>query len=332
MAPEFRNNTGPFSLPNPRDEAAFPAVTNAFGNHIHGVDMDQFYAYYDYSISLVLVVIDFCGSVGNGLVIWLLGFRMKRKPFSVYILNLACADFTFLLSSSVRFMLHLLDYMHETTKLVDATILFSFLVSVSLLMVLSTERCVSVLCPIWYRCHRPAHLSSILCALVWGLTLCVGLWRVLCDLFQNTSCRVVCNLVADGLSFITFLVLFVSGVTLLIRVQCGSRRRQTTRLYVTILLNVLAFLLLGLPYSVWEIMSIALISSPHDHILQPTFYLLSVVSSVVNPIIYFFVGRHGQPRGWKPLRQVLQRALTDEEEGTEWSSRVTVFRQNQMSN
>ncbi|NXF84377.1 MRGRD protein, partial [Sclerurus mexicanus] len=38
--------------------------------------------------------ISLCGFVGNGMVMWFLGFHMKQSPFTVYILNLAVADFS----------------------------------------------------------------------------------------------------------------------------------------------------------------------------------------------------------------------------------------------
>ncbi|KAM6308979.1 mas-related G-protein coupled receptor member D-like [Aegotheles albertisi] len=72
-----------------------------------------------------------CGLVGNGMVLWFLCFHMKRNPFTIYILNLIVTD-------------------------------FSLLLLMYLLTAMSLERCVSVLFPIWYRCHRPKHLSGIL--------------------------------------------------------------------------------------------------------------------------------------------------------------------------
>ncbi|NXS23146.1 MRGRD protein, partial [Mystacornis crossleyi] len=45
----------------------------------------------------VCLGISLCGLVGNGVVIWFLGFHTKQSPFTVYILNLAVADFSLLL-------------------------------------------------------------------------------------------------------------------------------------------------------------------------------------------------------------------------------------------
>ncbi|NXY27211.1 MRGRD protein, partial [Atrichornis clamosus] len=45
----------------------------------------------------VCLVISLCGLAGNGVVMWSLGFHTKQSPFTVYILNLAVADFSLLL-------------------------------------------------------------------------------------------------------------------------------------------------------------------------------------------------------------------------------------------
>ncbi|XP_037377594.1 mas-related G-protein coupled receptor member X2-like [Talpa occidentalis] len=51
-------------------------------------------------VTLVLVFLDFfitlVGLAGNAVVLWLLGFCMKKNTFSIYVLNLAVADFLFL--------------------------------------------------------------------------------------------------------------------------------------------------------------------------------------------------------------------------------------------
>ncbi|NXU06208.1 MRGRD protein, partial [Buphagus erythrorhynchus] len=45
----------------------------------------------------VCLGISLCGLAGNGVVMWFLGFHTKQSPFTVYILNLAVADFSLLL-------------------------------------------------------------------------------------------------------------------------------------------------------------------------------------------------------------------------------------------
>ncbi|XP_066214236.1 mas-related G-protein coupled receptor member X1-like [Saccopteryx leptura] len=252
--------------------------------------------------------------VGNGTVIWLLGFRVKRNPFLVYVLNLAIADFTFLLSLDAwvtsRFFL---DYNDEMIEFFISLFVMTNTAGLFLLMAISTERCLSVTFPIWYKCRRPAHLSTTVCALIWGLSLCLGVLWFLCDsLYSMYYIYDTLLWVYSVLYFPTLLVLCVSSLTLLIRVHCCSRRRQVTKLYRVILLTVLAFLLLGLPLG----LSFLLYTLKYWFVNFKYFFkisrLLAALNSAVNPVIYFFVGRQGQRPGRKALRELLQSALVED--------------------
>ncbi|XP_037371567.1 mas-related G-protein coupled receptor member X4-like [Talpa occidentalis] len=294
----------------------------------------QVYTHLGYAGSLVTVLVSACGLAGDGAVIWLLGFRGKRTPFSVYVLHLACADAAFLAGVCVKLSLYLAGCHERRHKrllhnLLRVVLVPSYLAGLSLLVAVSAERCVSVLWPLWHRCRRPARLSSVVCGLIWALSLGLGVLGVLCDDYVGFSCREI-SLIYYGASAITFLGLCASGLTLLVRVQCGPWRRRPSRLYVTLLLSALAFLLLGLPYGVVHMFHALSPSMPYDYILLPVCHLLSILNCLVNPLIYFFVGSHGRRKGLAPLRDVLQRALRDEEEGPEQSS-TSVSRETEVS-
>uniref|UniRef100_F6TER6 G-protein coupled receptors family 1 profile domain-containing protein n=1 Tax=Monodelphis domestica TaxID=13616 RepID=F6TER6_MONDO len=263
-------------------------------------------------LSLFLALV---GLVGNGIILWLLGFRTWRSPFSVYILNLAAADALFLGSCFGWSMWEIvgdLDFLildlPEPCKLG-----LPYWVGLSLLAEISTERCLSVLFPLWYRCHRPKHMSAVVCAILWALQ---GLfWGEYVALYFLNK-----NLLSD-FNFFLFLVQFgwfvlltpvlcLSSLTLVLRVQCSSQRRRPPRLYLLVLLTVLVFLLCGLPR--WFSNAVLFFSgSP----LMPyrLSRLLACVNSGANPFIYFFLGSQWCRRGREPLRVVLQRALGEEQ-------------------
>ncbi|XP_031798892.1 mas-related G-protein coupled receptor member X4-like [Sarcophilus harrisii] len=238
------------------------------------------------------------GLLGNGVVLWLLGFRIRRTPFSVYILNLAGADALFLCYSLLFMIIFNLRYLFYTAGL-------------SLLAAISTERCLSALFPIWYRCRCPKHTSVLVCA---------GLWA-LAGMMQVTEAATL-HYVDPGGFYVNFLIIYilwlllltcvlcVSSLTLLLRVQCSSWRRRPPRLYLLVMLTVLVFLLCGLPWGVGDFIN-------HHFRIELMPYSLSqslaCVNSSVNPFIYFFVGKRGHKRR-EPLRLVLQRALGEEQE------------------
>ncbi|NWV08138.1 MRGRH protein, partial [Ptilonorhynchus violaceus] len=105
----------------------------------------------------VCLGISLCGLAGNGVVMWFLGFHAKRSPFTVYILNLAVADFSLLLLSSLL-VLAFLALAAFCTSLLPLAPLYLDLVfalellchalelsSLGLLAALSVERCASAL-------------------------------------------------------------------------------------------------------------------------------------------------------------------------------------------
>ncbi|XP_072494048.1 mas-related G-protein coupled receptor member A6-like [Notamacropus eugenii] len=255
---------------------------------------------------ILTMLIALIGLVGNSIVLWLLGFRIKRNPFSVYILNLAGADalflcFSFLVSipEFVRYLCN--SFMHKLLQYVAYTF---YTLSLSLLAVISTERCLSVLFPIWYRCHRPKHTSVVMCAVLCTLAslFCV-VGFLNCIYGPNHFCTNF--FIIEFMWFIALTCgLCMSSLTLLLRVQCSSQSQQAPRLYLVILLTVLVFLLCGLPMEIGEFASrFNIVSMP-----QWLHQLLACVNSSANPFIYFFLGRQMHKKR-EPLRVVLQSVL-----------------------
>ncbi|XP_030741751.1 mas-related G-protein coupled receptor member A-like [Echinops telfairi] len=244
---------------------------------------------------LLAIIIALCGLAGNAVVIWLLGFRLRRNPFCVYILNLAVADCLVLGTMTAYALMVLIDYFQFIyfvyNRFINFVILFPYLADMSLISAIGTERCLSILCPIWYRCRRPTHMSGVSCALIWALSLVQAFLEML-------FCTVALDLCSSFNFFLWMWVIFLfvvlcgSSLVLLVKVFYGSQRKKMTRLIVTILITVLVCLLCGLPYG---------------------------FGCSANPIIYFFVGSFRQQRRrLKPtLRMVLQRALQDTPEGEE---------------
>ncbi|XP_040589289.1 mas-related G-protein coupled receptor member B1-like [Mesocricetus auratus] len=286
-----------------------------------------------YTLNILIVIIALVGMAGNAIVLWLLGFCLHRNAFSVYILNLAGADFLFLFFHTLYSLEKILCHHHIIH--IDVPIHFltvlncAYLASLSMLSAISTERCLSALWPIWYRCQRPRHASAVICALLWALSLILGLLEgSSCGAFFNDLVLAWCKKL-DFITFAWLIVLFVvllgSSLALMLRVFCGSHRIPVTRLYVTIALTVLVFLAFGLSYGIYWfhlfwVKGIHINSS--CRVLEMTIFL-SCFNSCANPIIYFLVGsiRHHRFQR-QTLKMLLQKAMQDtpEKEGGERSS------------
>ncbi|XP_062987425.1 mas-related G-protein coupled receptor member H-like [Elgaria multicarinata webbii] len=239
------------------------------------------------------------GLVGNGKVIWLLGFRMKRNPFTTFILNLAVADFGVLLCMEF--------------------VLLSFYLTCSisqvLLAAISIERCVSVLFPIWHRYHRPPHLSTTVCALIWVIALPFAIYFILCVTTQfRTPLRIEYLYIAT--SFLCLPLMVISSLILFIKVCLKSIKNQRRRLIKTILITLLFFLIFAFPLSVIEFIDFLGMKSMHYIHLYAYSDIGVSLNSSVNPLIYFLVGRK-KSQSREDMKAILQSVFREEEETTE---------------
>ncbi|XP_042547684.1 mas-related G-protein coupled receptor member X1-like [Dipodomys spectabilis] len=272
-------------------------------------------------LELVNLIIALVGLAGNAVVLWVLGFQMRKNAISVYILNLAVADFLFLICLIITNMLFVIDLSYSFSGPVSAILTnvatIPYITGLSILSAISTERCLSVLWPIWYHCHRPRHMSVVICALLWALSLILNIleWYFsgFLELFYDRKWWENVDFIITSWLFILLIILSVSSLALIVRMFCSSRRLPLTRLYVTILITMMVFLICGLPFGIfWFLLWWLPISFYHNSCyLFPVTLCLCCVNSCANPVIYFFIGSFRQQRQRRTLKLILQRALQD---------------------
>ncbi|XP_066479296.1 proto-oncogene Mas-like [Tiliqua scincoides] len=273
-------------------------------------------------IKLVVSVSFICvfgitGFVGNGAVVWLLGFRMKRTPVTTYILNLAVADCGVLFFVIPLAVFLLLESECKEIPFAMGWMLFHFMFSLSqfLLTFISIDRCVAVLSPIWYRCHRPEKLSTILCAVIW----------ICCFLVHGIDYTLIVFelFLIDEILLYVFLMnamvclplVTISTLILFIRFCFKSQQQQRGKLLLAILLALFFFLFLACPLNVMYLMKLHSLDS-HSPINVHSIsvgYLCASLNSCVNPIVYFLVGRTKKGLCAENLRLTLQRVFKQEE-------------------
>uniref|UniRef100_A0A8B9QP49 G-protein coupled receptors family 1 profile domain-containing protein n=1 Tax=Anas platyrhynchos TaxID=8839 RepID=A0A8B9QP49_ANAPL len=181
----------------------------------------------DVAVDGATLLICLCGLVGNGAVLWLLGCRIRRNPITVYVLNLAVADFTFLLLMLTSSLLYILD-----KPLLQH---LPFLCSTS-----SRSSCPCCSPTTWLSCA--CHTSTT--NAVWPSSPCT----------PSTSPVFAPSMV-------------ISSILLFIKVQCSSQQRQPRRLYIVIFLTVLFFLLFTLPLSIWNFVQHISYSIGHSQVV-----------------------------------------------------------------
>ncbi|XP_058034829.1 mas-related G-protein coupled receptor member H-like [Ahaetulla prasina] len=262
-----------------------------------------------------IILITCCiGIVGNGYIIWLLGFQIKRNCFTTFILNLAAADFGFLTSIFVYNIYPVTDFQGIIIFYIF-WVYFSHMMYINanfLLTAISIDRCVAVLFPIWHRCSRPKHLSSSVCVLLWiSSFLLSGIMSVM-KFFVNFSLFNFHFLVT---AIVCLPLISISTVVLFIKVCLKSKQKNQGRLLLMILITLLCFLILAFPLCV---LAVIISFSSTDTYNQLEYWrlcgmLFSCLSSSINPVIYFLLGRKKGAQSKESMKVILQKVFKEGE-------------------
>ncbi|XP_003219523.3 mas-related G-protein coupled receptor member H [Anolis carolinensis] len=275
-------------------------------------------------INIVIILICLLGLLGNGRVIWLLGFNNKRNPFTTYIMNLSIADFGVLtcLLGIASFVIALHWYGGSYAiclcfHIVLELLFFTYSSSQFLLTIISIDRCVAVLFPIWHRCHRPPYLSTVVCAIVWILSsLLSGIHFTFFVLKKYASTLFFYQITPNILLCAPLMI--ISTLTLFLKVCCKRKQHQRGKLVTAILLTLLFFLLFCFPLNVSYVIRLSFYGDDLAFLLRWIGFACASLNSSINPLIYFLVGRRQKKgRAKVSMKVALERVFKDEQDTVE---------------
>ncbi|XP_039202544.1 mas-related G-protein coupled receptor member H-like [Crotalus tigris] len=256
------------------------------------------------------------GFVGNGYIIWLLGFQMKRNCFTTFIINLAVADFGFLTCVVIAFIYLFTNLLGSILNFICFSFTQIMYIDAHFLMTaISIDQCVAVLFPIWHRCSRPKHLSPAVCVILWTSSF---LLAGTVNIMKFTKVIVNDRLFTLHLfvtAMVCLLLITLSTVVLFIKVCLKSNQKNQGRLLLMILITLLCFLILAFPLSI--IVVIFSFSSTEAQkelrfLIFPS-VMLSCLNSSINPMIYFLVGRKKGAWSKESMKVLLQNAFKEGE-------------------
>ncbi|XP_042320415.1 proto-oncogene Mas-like, partial [Sceloporus undulatus] len=262
------------------------------------------------------------GLVGNGTVIWLLGFRMKRNPFTTFILNLAVADLGVLICIVVQGIVYIIYFFLNRNMVLNMYSLLAWMLLSNLfflmyftgqflLTAISIDRCVSVLFPIWHRCHRPTYLSTTVCAILW-VTSC--LLYLLPYIFFLTPLLEKILIMLTVIPFLCLPLMIISSLILFIKVCFKSSKLQQGKTLRAIFFTLLFFLIFAFPLTISAFIFRILIHRSYDENGILYSFLAASLNSSVNPLIYFLVGRQKRGQRREKMKNILQRLFKEDKE------------------
>ncbi|XP_017278128.1 G-protein coupled receptor 1 [Kryptolebias marmoratus] len=280
-------------------------------------------------ISVVVYIIIFVlGVIGNGTVIWVTAFKSKRTVNSVWLLNLAIADFVFVL-----FLPFYIDYILRDfhwnfgmvlCKMNSFVSVMNMFASVLFLTVLSVDRYVSLVHLNWCQRYRTIGRAWCVCGCVWVAAAALSCPALIFRDVMQLHDKVVCfsNFHAHGdhkaatihtaivvlrttVGFLLpFTAICVTGILLSTKVKQSGGSVRVSSFSKMVTAVILAFFLCWAPFHVFSLMELTVHSSYNLlKILKDGFPLatsLGFFNSCMNPLLYMLVG--------KKVRHILKRA------------------------
>ncbi|XP_026539598.1 mas-related G-protein coupled receptor member H-like [Notechis scutatus] len=264
-------------------------------------------------ISIFVITCCF-GFVGNGYIIWLLGFQIKRNCFTTFILNLAIADFGYLASVFIYSILTFTNF-QASELFYHLNVYFARVMFINanfLLTAISIHRCVAVLFPIWHHCSRPKHLSFSVCVLLCiSSFLLSGIISVM-QIFINYKVAVLHFLL---IPIVCFPLITLSTAVLFIKVCVKPKQKNQSRLLLMILMTLLCFIILAFSLCVFAVI-ISFSSTKVENRLEHwtmCSIIFSCINSSINPVIYFLVGRKKGAQSKESMKVILQKVFKEAE-------------------
>ncbi|XP_005674612.3 LOW QUALITY PROTEIN: probable G-protein coupled receptor 32 [Sus scrofa] len=286
------------------------------------------------------------GVVANGLVIWMTLFRMARTVTTIWFFNLALVDFTVLLSLPIATYTMatgqwLLD--EVACKLYMTFLALNFFTSICLLVIISLDRCISVLYPVWCRNHRTVQRA------VW---LAVGVWllaAVMCSPYlkfrtigKENECfycyfkfdiekkqeessqdwdrvvferRLTVVIVHFLVGFLVPLVVISACAHLICTKLRGEGWVHASRPKRLLLVLVSAFFIFWFPFNVALLVQLGQLQNepkPKMLLILWATFSLGCLNSCLNPFLYVFIGRDFREKFFQSLPFALARAFGEE--------------------
>ncbi|KAM6456270.1 proto-oncogene Mas-like [Liasis olivaceus] len=273
----------------------------------------------DHILAGFIVSIFIAGLLGNLILFFFLLFHFKRNSWTAGIWNLAIGSFGVLIFLCSICLLAFNNYIWENSSNALVKLLlplaYLFLVmqgyNTHFFMSVGVDRCFALLSPSWHKCHQSTYMPSVISAI-----LSVLLWPLTCQMlfFFNLGVDTHTITVVSLMTFVPLMV--ISTQTLIMRIWCNLHQQRKVPLEI----------ILGILFSLvtWGPIRLFLTSSNHLALISLLAFVLTSVSSTINPVFYILIGKvllpDAKSKRWhfrmdksaKPLR-LLSHWVTKEE-------------------
>ncbi|XP_043114481.1 C3a anaphylatoxin chemotactic receptor-like [Puntigrus tetrazona] len=264
----------------------------------------------------IYLIIFILGFIGNGLVIFVTGYKMKTTVNSIWFLNLAIADFFFSFTPVIRIVLIFgkpLGYI--LSKLLSFMTELNMFASIFFLTAISLDRCLCTWVIVWAKNKRTLLKARIISMIVWILSIGCSIPFVInfCTKYLDLQSLFTYRFMVGFL--IPFLIIASSYLAIGVRVKRLTRGKHL-RSYRLIIFLVLAFFVCWFPYHIHKLCFVKNMQNVNVREVisktTPFVVCLAFLNSCLNPILYVFMCDEYKKQLKKSLLLVLEMAFAEE--------------------
>ncbi|XP_026198653.1 chemokine-like receptor 1 [Anabas testudineus] len=280
------------------------------------------------SLLVVSVIIFLLGFFGNGLVIWISGFKMKRTVNTTWYLSLAISDFVFCVFLPFNIVSMVMeDWIFGTflCKFVSFVMFVNMFSSIFILVIISVDRCVSVMLPVWAQNQRTVKKATVVVVVAWFIAIALSIpsliFRVADSHLGKTTCynkyleRQDHQIIALSRFLAGFVVPFVMIIicySIIMSKLCTNSMTKSSKPFKVMAALVAAFFICWLPYHVFILLEL---NEQHHSILKVGLQIGTSVASAnsfLNPVLYVFIGSDFKHKFRSSVLSKMENAMGEE--------------------
>ncbi|XP_076855173.1 chemerin-like receptor 1 [Brachyhypopomus gauderio] len=303
------------------------------------------------SLAIANVIIFVLGVTGNGLVIWIAGFKMKKLVNTTWYLSLAMSDFLYCV-----FLPFYVVYLAKgdwvfglfMCKFMSFILFLNMFSSIILLVFISVDRCVVVMLPVWAQNQRTVRKASVIVILAWitsaVLSTPSAIFRDVSEDHMALIKKCFNNFIVGGhdhiatvvcrfiFGFVIPFLVIVTCYVLIIRKLKTNQMAKSTKPFKIMTVLIVTFVICWLPFHI-----VALIELKHtqDHshkiiTAQAIVGTLASANSFLNPFLYAFMGKDFKRKFYAILSKI-ESAIEEEGRSTVRGTSITSSGEGKLS-
>lgn len=283
------------------------------------------------------------GVLGNGIVIWIAGFKMTKSVNTTWYLSLAVSDFLVCAIHPFNIThMAIQDWMFGLflCKFTSFMMFVNMFSSIFLLVFISMDRCVSVMFPVWAQNHRTVRTASVIVVLAWVFSVILSIPSLIFRHVQEHMGKTVCfnSYARDGHSHtaiavsrfvsgfvVPFIVIIVCYSVITLRLMGSQIRRSSSKPLKVMTALILTFFVCWLPYHVYILLELT--HSLHDtqHLMHGLQFgtTLALANSCLNPVLYVFMGNDFRRKFRSSVLAKIENAMGEDPRSSRYLSRTS---------